>query len=121
VVISYTWAGNLVYRIVGETPPAPRTNQPTTRSETTIEPVTNLDSAWTIAEQQVSDWRSISLQLPSSASAPLTFNIDSGTGGQPQKRAQLVLDRTTGAVTRWEPFSYTVSNCFTPLESIWRG
>ena len=24
VVISYTWAGNLVYRIVGETPPAPR-------------------------------------------------------------------------------------------------
>ena len=28
VVISYTWAGNLVYRIVGETPPAPRANQP---------------------------------------------------------------------------------------------
>ena len=38
-------------------------------------------------------------------SAPLTFNIDSGTGGQPQKRAQLVLDRTTGNVVRWEPFS----------------
>jgi uncharacterized iron-regulated membrane protein len=58
-----------------------------------------------VAEQQVTDWRSISLQLPTSVSAPLTFNIDSGTGGQPQKRAQLVLDRTTGAVTRWEPFS----------------
>src|SRR5215203_4047072 len=28
VVISYTWAGNLVYRVVGETPPAPRANQP---------------------------------------------------------------------------------------------
>src|SRR6185503_6741603 len=44
-------------------------------------------------------------QLPTAASAPLTFNIDSGTGGQPQKRAQLVLDRSTGNVVRWEPFS----------------
>ena len=108
VVISYTWAGNLVYRIVGEAPPAPRANQPPAparNSETATEAVKNIDPAWTIAEQQVSDWRSISLQLPASASAPLTFNIDSGTGGQPQTRAQLVLDRTTGAVTRWEPFS----------------
>jgi uncharacterized iron-regulated membrane protein len=108
VVISYTWASNLVYRIVGEAPPAPRANQPAAparNGETAAEPITNLDSAWTIAKAQVSDWRSISLQLPTSASAPLTFNIDSGTGGQPQKRGQLVLDRTTGAITRWEPFS----------------
>lgn len=107
VVISYTWAGNLVYRIAGETPPAPRANQPQPSRANNSEPVTNIDSAWSIAEQQVGDWRSISLQLPMSAAAPLTFNIDSGTGGQPQKRAQLVLDRT-GAVTKWEPFaSYT--------------
>ncbi len=109
VVISYTWAGNLVYRIVGETPPAPRANQQQparpNNAESPAEPITNIDSSWTIAERQVGDWRSISLQLPTSASAPLTFNIDSGTGGQPQKRGQLVLDRTTGAVTKWEPFS----------------
>lgn len=110
VVISYTWAGNLVYRIVGETPPAPRTANPSpahpnNNGETATSAVTNIDSAWSIAERQVGDWRSITLQLPASASAPLTFNIDSGTGGQPQKRGQLVLDRSTGAVTRWEPFS----------------
>ena len=108
VVISYTWAGNLVYRIVGETPPAPRANQPAPTGNTNsaaAQPVTNLDAGWSIAEQQVSDWRSINLQVPASASAPLSFNIDRGTGGQPQKRGQLVLDRTTGAVTRWEPFS----------------
>jgi uncharacterized iron-regulated membrane protein len=109
VVISYTWAGNLVYRIAGETPPAPRANQQQparpNNAEAAPEPITNIDSAWTIAERQAGDWRSISLQLPTSASAPLTFNIDSGTGGQPQKRGQLVLDRTTGAVTKWEPFS----------------
>jgi uncharacterized iron-regulated membrane protein len=104
VVISYTWAGNLVYRIAGEAPPAPRANQPTPNTPSADTP-TALNNAWSIAEQQVTDWRSISLQLPTSAAAPLSFNIDSGTGGQPQKRAQLVLDRNTGAVTRWEPFS----------------
>ena len=105
VVISYTWAGNLVYRIVGETPPAPRANQQTQAPAQPIDPPTELNSVWRVAEQQVTDWRSITLQLPTSASAPLTFNIDSGTGGHPQKRAQLLLDRTTSAVTRWEPFS----------------
>ena len=108
VVISYTWAGNLVYRIVGETPPAPRANQPAPGSNANKEntPQTdNLNSAWSRAEQQVNDWRSISMQLPTAASAPLTFNIDRGNGGQPQKRAQLVLDRATNNVVRWEPFS----------------
>jgi len=109
VVISYTWAGNLVYRIVGETTPAPRANQPAPASANNEKPKVdlsnNLQPGWTRAEQQVSDWRSITLQLPTSATAPLTFNIDRGTGGQPQKRAQLVLDRPTGDVVRWEPFS----------------
>lgn len=107
VVISYTWAGNLVYRVVGETPPAPRPNQqaPTSSSNSAKPVLNNLDGAWLRAEQQVVDWRSITLQLPSSESAPLTFNIDRGNGGQPQKRGQLVLDRATGEVVRWEPFS----------------
>ena len=107
VVISYTWAGNLVYRVVGETPPAPRANQQAAApSANSAQPaLNNLDAAWLRASQQVVDWRSITLQLPSSESAPLTFNIDRGTGGQPQKRGQLVLDRATGEVVRWEPFS----------------
>lgn len=108
-VISYTWASNLVYRIVGETPPAPRANQPSPASanndKSQVDLSNNLNSSWLRAEQQVSDWRSITMQLPTSSSLQLTFNIDSGTGGQPQKRAQLVLDRTTGEVVRWEPFS----------------
>ena len=104
VVISYTWAGNLVYRIVGETPPAPRANQPNANAnrDATVA-FHDLDTAWLRAEQQVGDWQSISLTL--SNASQLTFNIDRGTGGQPQKRAQLVLDRTTGDLVRWEPFS----------------
>ena len=107
VVISYTWAGNLVYRVVGETPPAPRPNQPAAppRDNAAQTNFDNLNSAWVRAEQQASDWQSISLQLPAATAAQLTFNIDRGNGGQPQKRAQLVLDRATGEVARWEPFS----------------
>lgn len=106
VVISYTWAGNLVYRIAGETPPAPRANAPAQGANKDNTPqIDNLNSAWTRAEQQVSDWQSISMQLPTAAAAQLTFNIDRGNGGQPQKRAQLVLDRATNNVVRWEPFS----------------
>jgi uncharacterized iron-regulated membrane protein len=106
VVISYSWASNLVYRVVGETPPAARGNAPQQgASQPKPVAVSNLDSFWQTAQQQVPGWQSISLQLPSSVDAPLTFSIDSGNGGQPQKRAQLTIDRKTGNVTRYEPFA----------------
>lgn len=145
-VISYPWASNLVYRLVGEEPPAqgsqapggggpqgvqrqrPEENQShrsegVTRGESRPHPETaagsgglqssspadlhleGLDALWTRAEQQLSGWQSISLRLPSSGNPPLAFMIDQGNGGQPQKRAQLTLNRKTGEVVRWEPFS----------------
>ncbi|MGE0126923.1 MAG: PepSY-associated TM helix domain-containing protein [Blastocatellales bacterium] len=120
-VISYPWASNLVYRVVGETPPAsqrgpggaPQGNAGQQRggaernnSEAApTGPSVNLDQLWTRAEQQASGWQSISLRLPNSPNAPATFSIDHGDGGQPQKRAQLTLDRKTGEVVKWEPFS----------------
>ncbi|MGH9939585.1 MAG: PepSY-associated TM helix domain-containing protein [Blastocatellia bacterium] len=115
VVISYTWAGNLVYRVVGETPPqqrgpgqppgnaGPQRGRPESRD--TDVSLNNLDGLWARAAHQVYGWRSISLRIPASSDAPLTFTIDRGDGGQPQKRAQLMLDRKTGEVVRWEPFS----------------
>ena len=111
VVISYSWAGNLVYRLVGETPPAPRAPQAQTNpaiqrgdreGEIAFE---GLDRLWLRAEQQMPGWKSISLRLPTSADTPLIFTIDQGNGGQPQKRATLTLKRTTGETIRWEPFS----------------
>jgi len=116
VVISYQWAGNLVYRMVGENPPAraPQPGQPPGNAgpqrggperRDTAASLDNLDGLWARAAQQVPGWRSISLRMPTSSDAPLTFTIDRGDGGQPQKRAQLTLDRKTGEVVRWEPFS----------------
>lgn len=111
VVISYTWAGNLVYRLVGEAPPAPRVSQPSAapKSEPNkpagADALAGLDAGWSQAERQLGNWQSVSLQLPTTVTAPLIFNIDAGNGGQPQARGQLTIDRAKGDVARWEPFS----------------
>ncbi|MBA3442243.1 MAG: PepSY domain-containing protein [Pyrinomonadaceae bacterium] len=116
-VISYPWATNLVYRLVGETPPTPRTAPAQTpvnvapqpgameNRDAQEAPPDGLDRLWVRAEQQVLGWQSITLQMPTSLDAPVTFTIDQGSGGQPHKRAQLMLDRTNGEIVRWEPFS----------------
>ena len=132
VVISYPWASNLVYRVVGEVPPAPRgapgqapgsvgppprvgAGEPggqgrerasegalPERSREASPPIelslNGIDQLWDRAEQQMAGWQSITLRLPSSADAPVSFTIDEGNGGQPQKRAQLTLDRKTAEV-----------------------
>ncbi len=125
--ISFPWAGNLIYRMVGEEPPAPAGPGPGAPSgpsrggsRTAPTPggasaegqreqvpfdvlVAGLDSVWTRAAQQVDGWRSINLRLPQTPKAPLAFTIDTGDGGQPQLRSTLTLNRG-GEVVRWEPF-----------------
>jgi uncharacterized iron-regulated membrane protein len=126
-VISYPRASNLVYRVVGEEPPA---TAPGRDSATAGRPAPQraggpgpggsggaasgsarpirlggLDAQLARAEQQVGAWRTISLRVPADDKAPLVFVIDQGSGGQPQKRGTLTLDRATGAVVKWEPFA----------------
>jgi uncharacterized iron-regulated membrane protein len=124
VVISYTWAGNLVYRLAGEEPPAPRPaaaqapaaggDPRRAQGQQAAEvPLDGLERLWARAAEHAAreqpGWRSISLRLPTAAEPGATFSIDEGDGGQPQRRAQLTLDRATGEVVRWEPFSgYTL-------------
>ena len=118
--ISFPWANTLVYRIVGEDPPAPAAgNRPANgeqrgggardggRGERQAQQAVHTDglnALWQRAEEQVPDWRSINLRLSSSATAPAVFAIDGGNGGQPQLRSTLTLDPATGQVARWEPF-----------------
>jgi uncharacterized iron-regulated membrane protein len=59
----------------------------------------------TRAEQHVAGWKTISLRLPASNDAPVSFLIDQGMGGQPQLRSTLTLDRQTAEVATWETFS----------------
>jgi uncharacterized iron-regulated membrane protein len=107
-VISYPWASDLVYRAMGEAPPArqaPAERGTRERQQPVALNVAGLDAHFSRAATHVEGWRTIALRVPASQNAPLVFTIDAGTAGQPQKRGTLTLDRATGNVVSWEPFS----------------
>jgi uncharacterized iron-regulated membrane protein len=132
--ISFPWANALVYRAVGEEPPqqggrggreggggegaaanaagregaarrggAPEGGGPRPSPEQPT--VAGLNALWTVAEKQVSGWRTINVRIPASDRAPVVFAIDKGDGGQPQHRSTLTLNRATGEVVSFEAFS----------------
>ena len=107
VVLSYDWAGNLVYRIVGETPLA-RGGGPQRGSgsgaESEVDPV-HISERWARAEREVDGWRTITMALPRESENPLVFTIEQGTSGQPNKRMTLALDPQSGEVARRELFA----------------
>jgi uncharacterized iron-regulated membrane protein len=123
VVISYPWASNLVYRIVGEAPPAARgaaaagprgdaaraeRPRPEGRSDrdaaTAGAGAPSLDAAWATALAHRPAWRTITLRVPATPAPTLAFTIDDGGPGQPQYRGTLTVDRASGAVAKWEGF-----------------
>ena len=65
----------------------------------------SLDTMIATASTQMPDWKTISVALAASNAPRVVLMLDSGDGGQPQKRATLTLDRRTGETVRWEPFS----------------
>jgi uncharacterized iron-regulated membrane protein len=115
VVISYRWASDGIYRLAGETPPAPPAAAPaaprearagrTAGPQVAPEELAALDPLWARAEGQVAGWKSISARLGGAAAGPAAFTIDRGDGGRPQLRAQLTLDRKTGEVVRFDPYA----------------
>lgn len=109
-VFYYPWANDLVYRLAGDQPPqrsAPRTEVGAPDVATPIEGAQSLDALLirAINDPRLGDWRTLALTVPAPADAQLSVTVDQGNGGQPQKRHTLVLDRTSGAVTSWAPFS----------------
>ena len=110
--ISFRWANALVYAVAGESVPAAagggegaaRGDAGERDREHADFPSGHLNALWRTAQAQMPAWRSISMRLPGSVKAPAVFAIDGGTGGQPQHRATLTLDASTGAIVRWETF-----------------
>jgi uncharacterized iron-regulated membrane protein len=119
VPISFPWASDLVYRVVGEVPP-PRPGAPpagatrgaATRNEVRGEgeqgsrrdvSLEGINAGWDLATTQVSSWRTISVRL-TGPRASLVYTVDTGYGGQPDKRGTLTVNRATGEVEKWETF-----------------
>jgi uncharacterized iron-regulated membrane protein len=115
IVMSYPWANTLLYRLTGNEVPvqgngpraegAQRQSQRPRRGEDESPNLAGLNLLWARAEQQVPEWRTLTLRLPPRGRGPMTFTIDIGNGGRPDQRSQLTLDRRTADVVRWEPFS----------------
>jgi uncharacterized iron-regulated membrane protein len=110
VPISYPWASNLVYRLVGDTPPAPpaaaapRPAERPARSEKPIYFSSGLDASWSAAQAQVPAWRTMTTRLATSERAPIVLTVDQGYGGQPQKRQTLTIDRASATIEKNETF-----------------
>jgi uncharacterized iron-regulated membrane protein len=114
VFISYPWATDLLLRLTGEevTPrregsgPGGPGRGPERGGERREEvALDGLDELWAQAERKVPDWQSISLRLPSSLEAPVTFTILRGDRGRPDLRAQLTLDRASGEEKTWQTYA----------------
>lgn len=113
VPISYPWASNLVYRIVGDTPPAPAggpgpgagrgADRGGERAPATFI-ASGIDGAWMATQAQIPAWRTMTTRLASSDRAPVVITVDEGYGGQPDKRTTLTLDRATSTVSKAETF-----------------
>jgi len=132
VPISFPWASDLVYRAVGEEPPA--RNRPggpplkagapgapgrpggpeagrgrgPSRGAAAAAPRTlrfdGLDALVARAAADQPGWRTLNVRFPRRNDDPFVFNIDRGDGGQPQLRSSLSLDHQ-GAVVARETFA----------------
>lgn len=123
-VISFPWASDLVYRVVGEEPPARATATANSGSAATgsreagsrragsqsgdapreeARDIPVVGDVYTMAAARMPDWRTLSLAWPKAADAPLVYSLDRGMGGEPHKRATLTISRT-GDAPKWSAF-----------------
>jgi uncharacterized iron-regulated membrane protein len=114
-VISYPWSSNLVYRALGEDPPAPAATRAAgpvggtgtggpAAGKAAFSAATasgGLDGALAVAMAFQADWNILALRLPWSPDAPVVVTLDRGDGGQPHLRGTLTID-SSGEIDRWE-------------------
>lgn len=103
VVLSYAWAGTLVYRLAGSPIPAQAGGaSPVARRGSVPD---QLDRLWSDAAAKLPTWETITLRLPGRPGAPLAFTMTDEAHWNRFARTQLIMDGATGAVIRWEPYA----------------
>lgn len=102
-VISYQWAGNLLYTLTGNEVPAPQQQAPGGQNEQPAALPENLDAVWAKAENHVAGWKSISLRLPVTKDTAV-FTIDEGVYWNRFGRSTLTIDTKTAEPTKWETY-----------------
>jgi uncharacterized iron-regulated membrane protein len=125
-VISYQWAGNLLFTLTGNQVPPQQQGPPGGgggpqggpgggQDQPYVLPE-NLNALWAKGEAQAPGWKSISLRLPPAKEA--VFTIDEGKSWNIFGRSTLTLDGASGEITKWEP--YTEMNAARQLRTWFR-
>jgi uncharacterized iron-regulated membrane protein len=103
-IISYQWAGNLLYTLTGnDVPNAPQSpNAPGNQGEQSPVLPENLNEIFAKAENHTA-WKSISLRLPVTKDSAV-FTVDEGIYWNIFGRSTLTVDTRTAEVAKWEPY-----------------
>jgi uncharacterized iron-regulated membrane protein len=64
-----------------------------------------LDEAVLVAKTRVSEWKSITIEVPSPRDRTVDISADSSMGGEPEHVVQLTVNRTDGALKNIKRFS----------------
>ncbi len=103
--MSFQWANTLLFQLSGSKPPAAghRGDESPARGAEASD--FDYDRLMAVARLLDPAWRTITLNLPRDGDAPIPVQVDTGSGGQPQKRSQYLLNRESGAVLRVTRFT----------------
>jgi uncharacterized iron-regulated membrane protein len=108
VVISYDWAGDLVYKLAGEEPTgrgergtSGRASEP--REASADAPAVpgeprSLDDLIAVAAADNPGWQSLTVDLATRPRGPVGVSVDRSAGGQPAERLEVEIDRGTGRI-----------------------
>ena len=111
-VMSYPWANDLLYTLTGSEPP-PRAQASSPMAQRRGEgdeprerkPIASFDTFLARAEQQAPGWIMMMLRLPPRGDGPITVLIQEPTAPHIFARSQLVLNRSTAEIVKWEPYA----------------
>jgi uncharacterized iron-regulated membrane protein len=121
LVISYPWASRLVFRMAGsqmsmpagppgrggpQGGPLARGAMPGGRSDRERPPLQldGIDAIVSDMQQKSEGWKSISFQLPTAADKMIAFTVEKGSGGQPQLRSTVTVEKASGKIIKSEGF-----------------
>ena len=111
MVISYTWASNLVYTLTGSPRPAQTAeaggrgvsaSASSTPRPTEITDASSLQAVVAQAQARVPSWRTVILRLPPRPGGPVSASISDREHWNSFARSTLTVD---GAAVRWEPYA----------------
>ena len=101
-IISYQWAGNLLYTLTGNEVPQQQPRPPNQTEKAEFILPENLDEMFARAENHT-NWKTLSLRLPVTNDSAV-FTIDEGIYWNRFGRSTLTIDAKTLEVSKWETY-----------------